>query len=202
MAFIGESIGAAGAVLLDKAQAYQIRKFDLGGYSAQIFRTDILTPVQEAKDGHVSLAEQHTKSTSFLRAPKSPLRRGRRKNVFGAFGPFCAAATCCLRAVDRSCNTVRGTLVDAKSCCSRLFVPWAPNRSVSQRQYVFFLGNLPLRLLGPTAGVEVPGCIVTGVDGEEIRCVRHIQHRDVTEVIAVPCGEERDSQRVLVVIWE
>ena len=98
----GQGIGAAGAVALHQTQAHQIFHFRLCSQAPQFFRTHILAPAQQPQSGHVPFAEQHAKKASFLRqTPKPPLRRSRRKSVFGVPDPSGAESTCCLRAVDR-----------------------------------------------------------------------------------------------------
>ena len=98
----GQGIGATGAVALYQTQAHQIFHFCLCNQVSQFFRAHILAPAQQPQSGHVPFAEQHAKKASFLRqTPKPPLRRSRRKSVFGVPNPSGAESTCCLRAVDR-----------------------------------------------------------------------------------------------------
>ena len=89
-------------MLADKPQTVQIFPLCFGRHSVQVMGLDVLTPAQQAQDINITLTENQTCAPLplFLRTPKPPLRRFRRKNDFGVSDALYAGSICCPRIED------------------------------------------------------------------------------------------------------
>ena len=139
----------------------------------------------------------------FLRAPKPPLRRSRRKGNFGASqAPYTEPF---LMPPHSRQKRRKFTWSDSKKnrCATRFSSLGHPSdglaRSTKQNSVqICALSDGCLET--PVVSVEIRNSIVPGVVSEKVRYIRNVQQGDVTYIQFALCGQQCQSQGMLIIV--